>query len=131
MGSTYAQAAWIAALLSLGLWPFILYNTIGPSLMGLGKPQYNALGSVGRILTLVGGGIVGYSLGGFLGLLIALALADLPNYVAIQVGLYRERLTCYRQDLIATALFVAVYAGFLLARHALGIDTPWGTYVVE
>jgi O-antigen/teichoic acid export membrane protein len=120
----YIQAAWMLPILALGIWPRILCNTIEPSLFAIGKPQYPALGQLLRFLFTFIGLLLGFSLMGVEGAVIAVALNDLVFYGAINYGLWREELSGLMQDIKATALLVALLTVVLTGRFVLGFGLP-------
>ncbi len=121
----YWDAAWMLPILAVGLWPRVLMATIAPALLSVGRPQYHPIGTGARLLVIVVGVPAGYYLGGTVGALIAVALGDLPNYLAITVGLWREHLQGSAQDLAATAVFGVALAATLLVRSHVGLGTPF------
>jgi O-antigen/teichoic acid export membrane protein len=120
----YLAATWMLPILALGIWPIVLSETLGRCLSGLGKPQYAAWGSFYRFLFIVIGLPWGFSQLGTLGALLVIALNDLPTYLAVSYGLWREKLLCLRQDLQATAVFLGLVILMLVARSLLGIELP-------
>jgi O-antigen/teichoic acid export membrane protein len=121
----YADAAWMFSLLCLGVWFSVLFYTSVPCLMGIGKPVYNAQGNFARLVVVIGGIPLGYSLAGPFGAVVAIAIGDFPAYLAIQFGLFREKLSFYRQDLWSTGLFVAISLILLAGRYLSGWGTPF------
>lgn len=61
---------------------------------------------------------------GNLGAVIAVAVGDVPTYLVISYGLWREKLTCFWQDIQLTALFLGVLATILVCRYYLGGGLP-------
>jgi hypothetical protein len=53
------------------------------------------------------------------------ALNDLPTYVVVTYGLWREKLSCLIQDAQATGIFIALTVLFLMLRVRLGIELPF------
>lgn len=123
--SRYAEAGWMVSMLSLGLWPTVLWNSIGPALRAVGQPRYGALGDVLRLVILSVTMMLGYRVAGIFGLIVAVVLADLPKYAAMAYGLGRERLLVWRQDVLATLWFAAVLAALLAGRAAAGMELPF------
>lgn len=127
----YAPGTWMLPLLALGIWPNVLFQTTYPILLALSKPQYQTWGNFGKFLFTGIGIPLGFTYFGQVGVIVIVALNDLPLYCAIAYGLWREKLTSLRQDLTMTAFFVAVLAGILSMRYGLGfglpIDRLWST----
>lgn len=121
----YSEASWMTAVLALGLWPTVLLNTLGPSLRSIGKPQYGTLGSSTRLIWVSIAMIAGFQMFGLFGALIALVFADVPKYFSILLGLYRERLLAWKQDIVATAIFALLVSLLLFGRSLLGMEMPF------
>lgn len=130
----WADAAWIVPVLALGLWHTLLYTTSGDILISLGNSRYNAAGSASYAVTMFALIPLGYHLGpmmgGFwplaarhghlLGGVMGVAAGDFPFYLVITYGLQREKLSVWRQDLLATGIFLVVLsAGYLLKQLVL------------
>jgi len=120
----YIEAAWMLPILALGIWPRMLCNTNEPSLFAIGKPQYPASANFTRFLCTGIGVPLGYSLMKVPGAIVAVALNDLLFYLVINYGLWREGLSGLRQDILATALLVALLAVVLTGRFILGFGLP-------
>ena len=120
----YRQAAWMLPILALGLWPLILSNTVDQALYAVGNSKYTALGNFlkfGYMLLLLP---IGYNQFQMLGAVLVVAFNDLPFYLPISFGLWREKLNCIGQDLIATLLLVGLISGVLFIRYHLGWGLP-------
>ena len=120
----YAQAALFFPILSLGLWPRILFNTISPSLKAIGEPRYDAYGSVLRLIFISLGLPIAFAQTGVIGAVFIIAISDIFNYIAVVYGLWRTKLLCLVQDLQATVLFVCWLMLFLLIRFVTGLELP-------
>lgn len=121
---SYAQAAWMVPILSLGLWPVVLSETINPLLFAVGQPRYAAFGRFLQLIFLGIGLPIGFFLAGLVGAVIAVALSHLPFYGAITYGLWRERLMVLVQDFQATALLIALLTLVLIGRVIFGFGLP-------
>ncbi|MDJ0662234.1 MAG: oligosaccharide flippase family protein [Crocosphaera sp.] len=106
--SRYAEASWMLPLLTVGLWPLILYLTIGPSLMALGKPMYVTFATVSKGIYMILFLPIGFRLAGIVGIIIVIMLNDLPNYCIINYGLYKNKLLVLFQDLQLTLILVGL-----------------------
>ncbi|HBE18083.1 MAG TPA: polysaccharide biosynthesis protein [Cyanobacteria bacterium UBA11149] len=120
----YKQAAWMMPILSLALWHTLLYNTMSPALIAVGKPLYGAQGNVLRFLTLVVGLPLGFSLFGILGAVLVVAFSDVPLYLVMMYGLWREGLSCIGEDIKVTTLFIGCLSIVLIGRYLLGFNLP-------
>jgi len=121
----YIDAAWMFSILCLGVWFTVLFYTSVSSLLGIGKPFYTAQGNVARLIMMVGGIPLAFSWWGTLGAISAIALSDLPGYLVIQRGMFKERLFFYRQDILTSCFFVGLAALFLGSRYLAGFVTPF------
>lgn len=120
----YLAATWMLPILGIGIWPIVLSETLGRSLSSIGKPQYAAWGSFYRFLFIVICLPLGFKQLGILGAVIVVALNDIPTYLSVSYGLWREKLLCLRQDLLATAVFLGLIILMLFGRSILGINLP-------
>lgn len=118
----YTQAAWMLPILAAGLWPLLLCLTINPSLLAIGKSNYIALGNFAKFIYMIFVLPLGFAKMGVLGAVIVVAFNDIPYYVALNYGLYREKLNCLSQDLQATLLLIGATVIISLTRSAFG----WG-----
>lgn len=120
---SYSSAAWILPILAIGFWPRILTQTIDQALFAVGQSRYPAYGSFGKFLYMIIGLPLGfYALGGdqgqgLLGAVLVIAFNDLPFYTVIMYGLGREKLLCFKQDVVATLLFLALLTALLTGRY--------------
>jgi O-antigen/teichoic acid export membrane protein len=120
----YVAASWMMPIMAMGIWHTTLHNLMGSCLLAIGRSQYGAQGNLLTFVSLCIGIPLGYYLKGNLGAVIAVALGDLPTYAVISYGLYREKLTCFWQDLQLTAMYFGILAMLLLGRVALGLGLP-------
>lgn len=123
----YAQAAWMLPILALGIWPRILTQTIDQVLFAIGAVRYPAMGCLFKFIFVLIGLPLGYTVMGLPGAVIVVALNDLPFYLAILIGLHREKLSVFVQDLKTTGIFLAILTGLLGVRYLLGFGTPIDT----
>jgi len=115
----YSEAAWMIPILALGLWQTLLYQTTYPVLLSLGKTKYGALGNAAFCITICAGIPIAFHFFGMLGGVIAVAAGDLPLYFAIQVGVTREGVRPWRQDLKMTGVFVSMLVGCFYLKQLL------------
>ncbi len=120
----YVAATWMMPILCSGIWFSLLFYTISPALLAISKPLYSAQSNFARfgVITL-GVPFVHYHFG-TLGAIIVIALSDLPLYIVNLYGLWREKLTCFTQDVQTTAFFIIVLTLFLFIRNSLGYGLP-------
>ena len=113
----YIDAGWIVPVLALGLWHTLLYSTTGDILIALGNARYNAVGTASYAVTMFILIPLGFHLHGLLGAVIGIAAGDFPFYLVLTYGAQRERVSTWRQDILATGIFlVLLAAGFFLKR---------------
>ncbi|GFE70864.1 oligosaccharide flippase family protein [Chroococcus sp. FPU101] len=120
----YQQAAWMLPILALGIWPNVLVETNRQALVALGKLNYQAYGQILKSIHMCLGLLVGFHFFGLPGFIIMVALNDLELYTVISYGLWREKLSCFRQDIIITTLFIAAIALTLMVRELSGFGLP-------
>jgi O-antigen/teichoic acid export membrane protein len=125
----FESAGWILSIVALGLWPNLMADTLNPCLFAVGQPRYNAYGNFFSFLVIVVGipgsiMILPEAIAPF-GAVLAVALSELPFYIAIALGLYREKLSCLRQDAIFTGLLVVLLGSVFAVRTFLGLGLPW------
>jgi O-antigen/teichoic acid export membrane protein len=120
----YNPAGWILPILALGIWPLVLSGTIEQALYAFGKPIYSAFGYFLKFVYMLIALPLGFSLMGVLGSVIVVALNDIPFYVPVSYGLWREKLTVVYQDIQATILLFVLMAFVLTVRYVLGFGLP-------
>ena len=126
----YQQATWMLPLLALGAWPIMLIQTSAPALFAIGEPRYSAYGHFSKFIWLLVGLPLGFAVMeqrydlGILGFVLVMALANLPFYLILFWGLYREQLSCGRQDLQMTMLFLLLLVTMTAMRLMVGLGSP-------
>ncbi|PSB25926.1 oligosaccharide flippase family protein [Stenomitos frigidus] len=125
----YTAASWMFPMLAIGMWPLVLIQTIDQGLWALGKPNYWTFGSFLSFLC--------YAIGipfGFhsplheVGAVLAVAVSNVPIWVVVMYGLWREKLLALRQDLSMTALFLALLGLVIAIRISIGSGSPFGSF---
>ncbi|MEB3279616.1 MAG: oligosaccharide flippase family protein [Lyngbya sp.] len=120
----YQQAGWMLPILAVGLWPLLLSATIDKALYAIGNPKPVAFGYFLKFLYMVILLPAGNELFGVVGAITVIAFNDLPSYLAVNYGLWQEKLTCFRQDLKATILLLGLLFIVCLGRYSLGFGLP-------
>jgi O-antigen/teichoic acid export membrane protein len=115
----YADAHWMIPILAVGLWHTLLYQTLGPALLSLGKSKYGAFGNGAYCVTILIGIPTAFHFWGLLGAVIAVAAGDFPLYLVTAFGATREGVRPVRQDLLLTCGFLALLAIEFALRHGL------------
>lgn len=123
----YHEATWLLPVLVLGSWFSILAVVNESALLGLGKPFYGALSNGMKLIFLLVGLPLGFSLDGLLGATIVVAVADLPKIFALYLGQRRERLSFARQDAAATLGMLGLVAACEAVRWSFGLGTSFDT----
>jgi len=118
----YQDAAWMLPILALGIWPNLLIATISPSLLAIGKPLYSAWGNFYKFCYMIVALPIGYSLFGVVGAVIVVACNDLPFYLIVGYGLWREKLNAIVQDLLATLLLLGLISLIAIFRYLSGME---------
>lgn len=118
----YEQAAWILPLLAIGMWPLILTATIDRTLLVVGKPKYIAYGNMLKFFYMLLFVPFFYRLWGTFGAVLAVSLNDVPFYFSVAVGLIREKLSLFRQDILATLFLLLVLFLCMFIRIIFGLE---------
>lgn len=125
----YIEATWMMPILCSGIWFSILFFTISPALLAIGKPLYTAQSNLARFVAIGVGLPLAFYNFGILGAIITIALSDLPLYIVNLYGLWREKLSCFVQDIQMTAFFIGVLTLFVTIRYYLGYGFPIDTFL--
>ncbi|MGB8702305.1 MAG: polysaccharide biosynthesis protein, partial [Thermosynechococcaceae cyanobacterium] len=120
----YAQAAWMLPILALGNWPRMLPMTIAPVLLAAGKPIYGSIGNCLKFVYMLVALPLAFSLFGPLGAIIVVAFNDIPFYVVISFGLWREGFSSLKQDFMSTGWLILGITGAIALRYYLGFGLP-------
>lgn len=120
----YSQAAWMLPILGLGVWLNLLFSTGAKSLIAIGKPEYQAYSQFVKSIYVVTAIPLGYFWFGLPGFIILVALNDVELYAVICYGLWREKLSFFKQDLVYTGYLISLIAIILFVRKSLGYGYP-------
>jgi O-antigen/teichoic acid export membrane protein len=120
----YIQAAWMLPILALGNWPRMLPISTAPALIAVGRPLYGAVGNFLKFIYMVVLLPLGFSWMGPLGAIIVIAFNDVPFYLAVSYGLWREGFSGLMQDLQTTGLLLGSITLVLFVRYKLGFGFP-------
>ncbi|MDJ0615303.1 MAG: oligosaccharide flippase family protein [Calothrix sp. MO_192.B10] len=120
----YKDAAWMLPILSLGMWPALLVTTNTTALIAIGKPIYIAIGNFVKFIYMFIGIQLGFSLMGIVGVIIVIAFNDLPIYLVVNYGLWKEGLTGIWQDTMTTSFLLLLIFCIIVCRHLLGFELP-------
>ncbi|MGF1512524.1 MAG: oligosaccharide flippase family protein [Elainellaceae cyanobacterium] len=126
----YRSAAWMLPLLAVGIWPMILFYLCNSILLSVGQSIYGAVGYNFKLVYMVVAVPLAYQAFGLLGAIATIALNDILPYFVAAYGLWREKLSFIRQDLLATLIMILSVAALALVRHILGFDVSIGELFV-
>ena len=121
--SRYVEAAWMLPVLLGGIWVTILASLNEYSLLGLGRPVYGVIGNSLKLGYLFVALPLAFASHGAPGVVIGIALADLPRLLTALVGQARERFSFLAQDVGTTALLIAFTAVLFFARYTAGFGS--------
>jgi O-antigen/teichoic acid export membrane protein len=119
--SRYHAASWMVPVLAIGLWHTLMYATTNPVLLSLGKSKYGAIGGGAYFVAIILAIPIGFHLYGMFGAVVGVAAGDLPLYVVLAAGASREGVSTWRQDIQATAVFLALLGAGFAIRAAIGL----------
>jgi O-antigen/teichoic acid export membrane protein len=120
----YDQASWMLPVLAIGIWPIALFQSINPSLLAIGKPFYGACGNSLKLVYMMIGLPIAFSLMGVLGAILVIAFNDLPLYGAVTYGMWREKLAVIEQDIQISLLLIILISLVCTGRYLLGFGFP-------
>jgi O-antigen/teichoic acid export membrane protein len=101
-----------------------LFQSINPSLLAIGKPFYGAYGNSLKLVYMIIGLPIAFSLMGVLGTIIVIAFNDLPVYGAVTYGMWREKLAVIEQDIQISLLLIVLISLVCTGRYLLGFGLP-------
>lgn len=127
----YFQAGWMLPLLALGMWPFVLCASIDRCFFAIGKPKISAVCNFAKFIYMVTCVPLLFSYAGVLGGVVAVAANDLPSYLVMSVGLKREKLSCFQQDVTSTVALVGLVIFFVTLRLAFDMGLPGQSALVD
>lgn len=124
----YDVGAWILPVMASGLWVSTLALTSDPALFALGKPRIPSFGNMAKFIYMIIAIPVLSHYVGPLGAMLVIAWSDILYYVAVAIGLSRQKLSVLKQDLTYTMVMIPALALMLLVRYLLGLGTPLDTF---
>jgi len=120
----YIAATWMMPILCSGMWFSLLFYTISPALLAIGKPLYSAQSNFARFAIILLAVPIAHQSFGVLGAISVIAFSDVPLYIVNLYGLWQEKLLCFAQDVKTTVFFIIILALFLFLRSSLGFGFP-------
>lgn len=120
----YIAATWMMPILCCGMWFSLLFYTISPALLAIGKPLYSAQSNFARFAIILLAVPIAHQNFGVVGAIAVIAFSDLPLYIVNLYGLRREKLFCLAQDIQTTTFFIGILSLFLFIRYNLEFGLP-------
>jgi O-antigen/teichoic acid export membrane protein len=114
----YHEAGWMLSGLMLGSWFSALASLNEALILGAGRPVYNSLANVVRLVVVAAGLPLGYSALGVTGAIVGVAAGEFGRYMFVAVGQMRLRFSFWTQDATATAVLLLTMGIWLLIRNA-------------
>ena len=106
----YHAAAGMLPFTTLGVWFSAICSINESVLLGLGKPQYSAMGNAFKFAWMLVGLPFAYAWHGFYGVIMVVAVSDAFRYIPIFVGQLRTRFFFGFQDLLLTVVMFSFLA---------------------
>jgi O-antigen/teichoic acid export membrane protein len=123
----YQAAGWMLPIMTIGIWFSILCSINETTLLGLGKPNYGAVGNCFRFAYLLIALPNGFKHYGIAGVVIVVSLADLCRYLPIMIGQIHVRLSFFIQDSCLTVTTFLSIAFWVWLRWMLGFGTSFSS----
>ena len=113
----YAEAGWIVQVVALGSWFAVLESTYGAGLLACGQSKWTAASGAAKLAGMLCLIPLGFSVAGFFGAVVGLALSEIAPYAVSARGASGEGLKAWKQDLALTTwmLITAGLAGLTAA----------------
>jgi O-antigen/teichoic acid export membrane protein len=129
-GDRYAGSGWMVSLMAVAAFFKMLESAVTTTLMAMGRSREPAIGNAVKAVALLVLLPAGYFFGGMVGLLCALAVADVIRYVIIVAALQRERKAVIRCDMRMLLCALAIGTAAYVSGRQLGAATnDWGRLV--
>ena len=116
----YHAAAGMLPFTTLGVWFSAICSINELVLLGLGKPQYSAMGNGFKLAWMLAGLPLGYAWHGFYGVILVVAASDIFRYMPILFGQIRTRFLFAWQDLLGTVFMFGFFGLFVWLRWVSG-----------
>jgi O-antigen/teichoic acid export membrane protein len=121
----YHAASWMLPVLIIGSWFSILGNLNESTLLGLGKPSYNAIANTLKFVFILSCLPLIVRIYGLLGGITVVMLADLCRYVPVLIGQRQERFSFGVQDLLLTLAVLLLIVLWEWLRLTSGFGTSF------
>jgi O-antigen/teichoic acid export membrane protein len=117
----YENAGWMLQILALGAWWRMLEAAEGSVLWAMGRARASALSNAAKVLALLVLGPLGFWLGGFAGMVVGFAAADLTRYASTGWAVRRQGFPVLAVDLPITVGILVVSGTALLVGRLPGL----------
>lgn len=105
----YADARWIAQLLSIAVWFTFLQTSADRALLALGDSRSSAMANACKCIGTAAGSVLGFWLADVRGLVLGIAVGNMVGQVAVQWLLARHAIYIFWTDVIYTTLFGGLF----------------------
>jgi len=127
----YIDAAWIAPLLTVPMWIWMLMLSADRAVLAVGESRTLAISNGASLLVKLGGCLAGFHWFGLTGFIFGLAAGNLAGHIPIVLALRRIGINILRQDLACTGVAVLSVGGGVLVQRLVmtQLDRRWLTPV--
>jgi O-antigen/teichoic acid export membrane protein len=127
----YQAANWMLPILTIGSWFSIVAYLNESTLLGLGRPSFNAASNGFKFVFLLIGLPLSLEAAGLVGCMVVVVLADLFRYIPIFVGQRQERFSFRAQDFLITLLVFLLIGLWEWVRWILEYGTSFDSLPIE
>ena len=121
----YHAASWMAPILISGTWFSIICSVNELTLLGLGKPNYNAMAYGSKFLWMLLALPLSITHFGAVGAIVVIAVSDVFRYFPVLFGQIQQRFAFALQDLLVTVLVFVLIVFFEWLRSSMGFGTSF------
>jgi O-antigen/teichoic acid export membrane protein len=127
----YQAAGWMLPIMIVGSWFSIVAGLNESTLLGLGRPSYQAISNSLKFVLLFFGLPFSFRTTGLVGAVLALALIEASRYIPVLIGQVRQRFSYGMQDLLATVAMFLMVALWEWVRWAAGFGTSFDSLPIK
>jgi O-antigen/teichoic acid export membrane protein len=121
----YHAASWMAPVLIAGTWFSTICSVNESTLLGLGKPNYNAMAYGLKFLWMLIALPLSITHFGAVGAIVVIAVSDVFRYFPVLFGQIRQRFAFALQDFVLTVLVFVLLVFFEWLRSSMGFGTSF------